>query len=138
MQTRRMSRVVAGWRWLPRTTTADAPVLLAARGLRAFADGFVSVLLPVYLLNLGLDGIQIGAVATATLLGSAALTLLVGLIAHRFQVRRLLASAAVLMMATGVCFAFVHEFVPLLVERASADRLRAGEEPRQDGEPPSA
>jgi hypothetical protein len=42
--------------------------LLTARGLRAFGDGFVSVLLPVYLLGLGLDELQIGAVATATLL----------------------------------------------------------------------
>jgi len=105
----------AGWRLLPHETTPDARVLVTARGLRAFADGFVSVLLPVYLLSLGLDSLQIGAVATATLLGSAALTLGIGLIAHRFRVRRLLVSAAVLMIATGLCFTFVHDFWPLLV-----------------------
>ena len=52
--------------------------LLVARGLRAFGDGFVSVLLPVYLLGLGFTPFQVGAIVTATLLGSAALTLLVG------------------------------------------------------------
>jgi MFS family permease len=106
---------VRAWRWLPPETTSDAAVLLTARGVRAFADGFISVLLPVYLLGLGFDGLQIGAVATATLIGSAALTLLVGLVAHRFRARPLLASAAVLMAATGAAFVLVHDFWPLLV-----------------------
>jgi MFS family permease len=101
--------------WLPPETTADAPVLLVARGVRAFADGFVSVLLPVYLLRLGFDGLQIGAVATATLVGSAAMTLLVGFVAHRFGARQVLVSAALLMAATGAGFALLHDFWPLLV-----------------------
>jgi MFS family permease len=101
--------------WLPPTSTPDAALLLLCRGVRAFADGFVSVLLPVYLLGLGFDGLQIGALATATLLGSAGLTLLVGLIAHRFRARPLLVSAAVLMAATGAGFTVVHGFWPLLV-----------------------
>jgi MFS family permease len=103
------------WHWLPPTATADASVLLVSRGVRAFADGFVSVLLPVYLLGLGFDGLQIGSVAAATLVGSAALTLLVGLGAHRFRARPQLAGAALLMVATGVAFAAVHGFWPLLV-----------------------
>ena len=102
-------------RWLPPETTPDAAVLVAARGVRAFGDGFVSVLLPVYLLGLGFDGFQIGAVATATLVGSSALTLLVGFIAHRFRARPLLSSAALLMIATGVGFVVVHGFWPLLI-----------------------
>jgi MFS family permease len=95
--------------------TSDAGVLVAGRGVRALGDGFVSVLLPVYLLGLGLDVFQIGAVATATLVGSAALTLCVGLIAHRFHGRRLLVGAALLMAATGASFALVHDFWPLLI-----------------------
>ncbi len=102
-------------RWLPPETTRDAAVLVAARGVRAFGDGFVSVLLPVFLLGLGFDGFQIGAVATATLVGSSALTLLVGFIAHRFRARPLLSSAALLMVATGVGFVFVQGFWPLLI-----------------------
>jgi len=101
--------------WLPPDTTADAGVLLTARGVRAFADGLVSVLLPAYLLTLGFNAFQIGGVATATLIGSAALTLVVGLIAHRFRSRQLLASAAVLMVATGAGFVLVHDYWPLLV-----------------------
>jgi MFS family permease len=89
--------------------------LLLARGLRAFADGFVSLLLPVYLLELGLTPFDVGIIATGTLLGSGALTLLVGYQAWRFQFRPLLLAAAVLMTATGLSFALVANFWPLLV-----------------------
>jgi MFS family permease len=96
------------------SATRDAWTLLAARGTRAFGDGFVSVLLPLHLDRLGFSALQIGAIATATLLGSAALTLLVGLIAYRLNLRQLLVRAALLMIATGIGFAFIHDFWPLI------------------------
>ena len=89
--------------------------ILLAKGLRAFGDGFVSVLLPLYLLELGLGPLEVGIIATATLLGSGILTLAVGLRAHRFPYRTLLLAATALMAATGLGFAFVGAFWPLLV-----------------------
>ena len=89
--------------------------LLIARGLRAFGDGFISLLLPVYLLALGFTPFEVGVIATGTLLGSAALTLVVGHYAHRFDFRALLLAAAALMTATGLCFAITADFWPLLV-----------------------
>jgi MFS family permease len=89
--------------------------ILLAKGLRAFGDGFVSVLLPLYLLELGLGPLEVGIIATATLLGSGVLTLAVGLRAHRFAYRTLLLAATALMAATGLGFAFVTAFWPLLV-----------------------
>ena len=103
------------WPLLPSEATADAGVLLRARAVRAFGDGFVSVLLPLHLTTLGFDGFQIGEVATATLLGSAALTLVVGLVAYRLGRQLLLLRASLLMIATGLGFALVHDFWPLLV-----------------------
>jgi MFS family permease len=100
---------------LPSEATPDAGVLLQARAVRAFGDGFVSVLLPLHLTTLGFNGFQIGAVATATLLGSAALTLVVGLVAYRLGRQLLLLRASLLMIATGLGFAFVHDFWPLMV-----------------------
>ncbi len=88
--------------------------ILVAKGLRAFGDGFVSVLLPLYLLELGFRPLQIGVIATATLLGSGVLTLAVGTRAHRFAYRTLLLAATALMAATGLCFASVTAFWPLL------------------------
>ena len=89
--------------------------LLAARALRDFGDGFVAVLLPVYLLALGFSPLEIGAIATSALLGSALLTLGIGLIGARHDRQRLLLAGASLMIATGVAFALVHDFALLLV-----------------------
>ena len=89
--------------------------LLLARALRAFGDGFVSLLLPAYLLSLGLTPFQVGVIATGTLLGSGVMTLAVGLCAHRFRYRTLLFAAAGLMTLTGVGFATATSFWPLLL-----------------------
>jgi MFS family permease len=89
--------------------------VLFARGLRALGDGFVSLLLPVYLLELGLTPFEVGIIATGTLLGSGLLTLFVGHHAHRYRFRTLLLAAAALMTATGFTFAVVTDFWPLLV-----------------------
>jgi MFS family permease len=94
---------------------SDVSRLLVAKGLRAFGDGFVSLLLPIYLLELGFSPLQVGIVATTTLLGSGLLTLLVGLQAYRYHYRTLLLAATLLMVATGLGFAFVSDFWPLLV-----------------------
>jgi MFS family permease len=99
----------------PPTADANARRLVVARGLRAIADGYVSVLLPAWLLALGLDAFEVGVLTAATLLGSAVLTLLVGFITARFGHRAPLLGSAILMVATGLGFAGLHDFWPLLV-----------------------
>ena len=101
-------------RLLPPGTSGDATRLLATRGIRAFGDGLASLLLPVYLGLIGYDAIEIGLLATASLLGSAALVWLSGLVAHRLGVRRLLLMATLLPVVTGAGFATQTEFWPLL------------------------
>ena len=68
--------------------------ILFARALRSFADGFIAVVLPAYLLALGLGVLEVGIVSTATLLGSAFSTLAVGRWGYRFSIRRLMLAAA--------------------------------------------
>ena len=102
-------------RLLPSSATPDSALLVQTRGLRALADGLVSTVLAVYLVSIGLSGGQVGAIVTATLLGSAALTLLVGLRGHVVPRRRLLLAASVLMFATGLVFAFSTTFVVLVI-----------------------
>jgi len=98
----------------PRERDAAAP-LYAARALRDFGDGFVAVLLPVYLGALGLGVLEIGVVATAALLGSARMTLAVGWLGGRRDQRLLLVAAAVLMVATGLAFAAAQSYAIVLV-----------------------
>jgi MFS family permease len=100
---------------LPPGATAETRLLLAARGLRATSDGFVSIILPAYLLLLGFDALHVGVLATATLLGSALLTLAVGFTGVRRHTRALLITASLLMVLTGLGFAALDDFWPLLV-----------------------
>lgn len=94
---------------------ADLRRVFWSRSLRAFGDGYVAVLLPVHLSSLGYGPLAVGALSTATLLGSALLTLALGLVAHRVPRRRALLGASLLMLLTGIGFAGVEEFWPPLV-----------------------
>ena len=88
----------------PPTGNALISLLYVARGLRGFGDGFAIIILPAYMTALGYDAIAVGIVAAASLLGTALLTLVVGWIAPRHDLRPLLISGAALMTATGIAF----------------------------------
>jgi MFS family permease len=91
------------------------PLLYAARGVRGFADGFAVIILPAYLSAIGFSPVQIGIVATAALLGSSLLTLVVGLIAPRHDLRNMLLLGAALTAATGVIFPNVEHIASVLL-----------------------
>lgn len=87
----------------------------AARALRDFGDGFVAVLLPVYLTILGLGPFEVGMVATAALFGSALMTLAIGYLGAKADQRRLLIAASMLMIATGLAFANADTYALILL-----------------------
>ncbi|MBY5358718.1 MFS transporter [Rhizobium leguminosarum] len=89
--------------------------LFAARALRDFGDGFVAILLPVYLLALGFSPLQVGIIATASLFGSAFLTIAIGFLGAGHDLRGLLIAAASLMVATGLLMSMVNDYALLLV-----------------------
>jgi MFS family permease len=84
--------------------------LYTARAARGFGDGFAAIVLPAYLVQIGFNPLQIGVVATAALLGSAALTLIIGLVAPRYDLRILLMFCAALMIATGIAMPSLQHF----------------------------
>jgi MFS family permease len=92
----------------------DGRLILAARGIRTFAYGFQSVLLGVYLSEVGFAPWQVGAVLTATLLGSAILTALFAATADRYGRRRMVRLSALFMAGSGVAFA-LSTWYPLLI-----------------------
>jgi MFS family permease len=90
-------------------SSRNVVLLFAARGVRGFGDGFAIIILPAYLAAIGYGPAEIGVVATASLLGTALLTLLVGIVAPRHDLRTLLLAGALLMALTGLLFpAFEH------------------------------
>ena len=92
----------------------DLTRVLVVRSLRAFGDGYVAILLPVHLSRLGYDAFDVGLLSTASLLGSALLTLALGFFAYRIPRRRAFLAAALLMLATGLGFAREEIFPPRL------------------------
>ena len=90
-------------------------LLFATRSLRMFGYGFLAVVLVLYLEALGFDGAEVGLLLGLTLLGDAAISLLLTTRADRFGRRRTLFLGSLLMVGAGVVFAGSNAFPVLLV-----------------------
>jgi MFS family permease len=99
--------------------TPDARRILLIRALRAFAYGFGSVLLGVSLESAGFSGAQVGIILTATLVGSAALTALLGYIGDRIGRRASHVGLSLLMAGAGTVFAVTDSFWVLFLAALS-------------------
>jgi MFS family permease len=93
----------------PTSAPRTAKLVLAARALRGFGDGFAVIILPAYLTAIGYGPAEIGVIATASLLGTALFTLLIGMIAPRHDLRTLLLAGAALMIGSGLAFPGFHQ-----------------------------
>ncbi|HET8576280.1 MAG TPA: MFS transporter [Methylomirabilota bacterium] len=82
----------------------NARLVLAAKTARTFCYGFLGVLLPVHLAQLGVDARGIGTALTLTLLASAAMTYAVRRPAERWGPRVVLAAQAGCIVAAAVLF----------------------------------
>src|SRR5947199_7401369 len=99
----------------PPKTPPDILCLYGARALRGFGDGFAIIILPVYLSAIGFSPELVGIVASASLLGTAALTLITGFIAPRFELRSLFLAGAGLIAFTGLLFPAAETIAPILL-----------------------
>ena len=93
----------------------DTVYLYAARAARGFGDGFAVIILPAYLSEIGFSPFQIGLVAAAALLGSAGMTLAVGILARHHDLRSLLLISAVAMVLTGLALPMFQAFALILL-----------------------
>lgn len=97
--------------WLSR----DGKLLLAARILRTFGYGFLSVVIAIYLRFLGFDDVQIGFLLGATLVNSVIFTLFASFYADRIGRRRFLVIYASLMSISGLIFTFADNYFLLII-----------------------
>lgn len=79
--------------------------MLASKGTRSFGYGFLSVILGLYLDEVGFSPVEVGFILTATLVGSALLTGVVISRADRLGRRRMLMVSSGLMALSGIIFA---------------------------------
>jgi MFS family permease len=97
--------------WLSR----DGKLLLAAKIVRTFAYGFLSVILAIYLKLIGFDDLLIGLVLTVTLVNSVIFTLIASFYADRIGRRRTLAIYAALMSISGAVFVTTENHLMLII-----------------------
>jgi MFS family permease len=93
----------------------DGRTLFSTRILRLFAYGFLSVILALYLSQLGMSEVNIGLLLTLTLLGDTAISLWITTHADRIGRQRMLIAGAALMILAAVLFAATRNFYLLLL-----------------------
>jgi MFS family permease len=93
----------------------DGKLLLAARILRIFGYGFLSIILAIYLKLIGFNDLYIGFILTATLLNSVIFTLIASFYADRVGRRKVLIVYSALMSASGLVFFLTSNYVALII-----------------------
>lgn len=105
------AKIIASFRWLSK----DGKLLLAARTLRTFAYGFLSVILAVYLKLVGFEDFYIGLILTTTLVNSVIFTLIASFYADRVGRRKILIIYAALMSLSGLIFFLTTNYIALII-----------------------
>ncbi len=91
--------------------TTDGRLLFTTRIVRLFAYGFLSVVLALYLAQIGLSETLIGVVFTLTLIGDAGISLWITTTADRVGRQRMLLVGALLMLLAGVVFVLTNNIL---------------------------
>jgi MFS family permease len=84
--------------------TRDGRLLFATRIARLFGYGFLSVVLVLYLVEIGFGAFEVGLLLTLTLVGDAAISLWLTTHADRIGRRRVLLAGAGLLVLAGIAF----------------------------------
>ncbi len=108
--------------WLNR----DLTLLFAGRGLRSLTQGYLSIVVPLYLAVLGYSAVQLGLIFTAASVGSAILAATVGFLSDRYGRKTFLVILGLLTAVGGVVFAASSSFVVLLIAGAVTTIGRGG------------
>lgn len=93
----------------------DGRLLFLTRGVRLFAYGFLSIVLVLYLSEIGLSDVQVGILLALTLVGDTVISLLITTRADTVGRKRMLMLGGVLMLFAGVVFALTNNFAIILV-----------------------
>jgi MFS family permease len=103
--------VIVSLKWLSK----DGKLLLAARILRTFAYGFLSIILAIYLKLIGFNDLYIGIILTVTLLNSVIFTLLASFYADRIGRRKVLIVYSAFMSISGLVFFVTSNYMALII-----------------------
>ena len=97
------------------TGRRDIILLFTTRIVRLFCYGFLSVVLALYLIQVGLSERTVGLIFTLTLAGDAGISLWLTTSADRFGRQRTLIAGALLMIGAGLVFIFTRNPIALAI-----------------------
>lgn len=95
--------------------TKDGKLLIAARIVRTFSYGFLSVILAIYLNLVGFNEILIGFILSATLANSVIFNLFSSFFADRIGRKKVLIIYAALMSISGGIFLITENYIGLIL-----------------------
>ena len=93
----------------------DAKLLMASRGIRAFAFSYLNVIFAIYLDRLGYTPVTIGVVYSVAYLSGAVLTALWGYLSDRYGRRKILMLLALLTIVSNAIFVFFSSLFFILL-----------------------
>lgn len=108
-----MARGSLDWR-VATSLSRDARAIFITRSIRLFGYGMISVILVLYLAQIGLPDPMIGLLLTLTLLGDTAISLWIITTADRFGRRKMLVIGAILLVLAGIVFGLTTNYWLLL------------------------
>src|SRR5262245_24549852 len=92
----------------------DVLVLMASRGVRAFAFSYLGVVFAIYLSQLGYSTVTIGLVLSTASASGAVLTALWGFLSDRFGRKKILMLLAALTVVSNLIYVFFSHLVFIL------------------------
>jgi MFS family permease len=93
----------------------DAKLLMASRGIRAFAFSYLNVVFPIYLDQLGYTPVMIGIIFSVAYLAGALLTAVWGYLSDRYGRREILMLLAVLTIISNGIYIFFSGLIFILL-----------------------
>jgi len=93
----------------------DVMLIMASRGIRAFAFSYLNVVFAIYLDRLGYSTVMVGVIFSVAYLSGAVLTAVWGLLSDRFGRRNILILLAVLTIVSNAIYIFFSGLVFILL-----------------------
>jgi MFS family permease len=107
-----------GGNWRPRWLSRDLLCLFAARALRSFAIGYIAIILPIYITELGYNPVHLGMLFSISGFTSAVLAISIGVLADRFGRKPFIILIALMMAAGSVVLPLAHNFAVIVAAAA--------------------
>jgi MFS family permease len=107
-------------KFIPESLQRDVLVLMASRGVRAFAFSYLSVVFAIYLAQLGFSTVTVGLVFSTGYATSALLTAVWGYLADRYGRKNILILLAILTIISNLLYLFFSHLIFILIAESIA------------------